>query len=152
MLIAYAKGARTFERHIDIDVDGVAVSPYCTLPHQCDDWFQAYAKARRCAVPPERRSGSPAGSELEYLDGLLRGVYAACDLDEGATIDGSKVFLAVPLLKGQLSCRELIAGDVLVRPLRRGEPITMDCLESPSDDARDVISGRISQRGLVGIR
>src|ERR1700688_5205022 len=44
MLIAYAKGARTFERHVDIDVDGVAVSPYCTLPHQCDEWFQAYAK------------------------------------------------------------------------------------------------------------
>ena len=32
MLIAYAKGARTFERHIDIEADGVPVSPYCSLP------------------------------------------------------------------------------------------------------------------------
>ena len=32
MMIAYAKGARTFERHIDIDSDGVKVSPYCSLP------------------------------------------------------------------------------------------------------------------------
>ena len=151
MLIAYAKGARTFERHVDIDVDGVAVSPYCTLPHQCDEWFQAYAKAREMCGAPGTSKRIPSRRELEYLDGLLRGVYASCDLAVGATIDASKVFLAIPLLKGQLSCRELIAGDVLVRPLRRGEPITMDCLESPSDDARDVISGRISQRGLVGI-
>ena len=32
MLMAYAKGARTFERHIDIQTDGMTVSPYCSLP------------------------------------------------------------------------------------------------------------------------
>jgi len=36
IMIAYAKGARTFERHIDIDMDGVPVSPYCSLPEQVD--------------------------------------------------------------------------------------------------------------------
>ena len=29
MLIAYAKGARTFERHVDINSDGNKVSQYC---------------------------------------------------------------------------------------------------------------------------
>ena len=38
MLISYGKGARTWERHIDIDQDGIPVSPYCSLPHQCDIW------------------------------------------------------------------------------------------------------------------
>src|SRR3546814_8542122 len=33
-LIAYGKGARTFDRHIDIDYEGVPVSPYCTKPEQ----------------------------------------------------------------------------------------------------------------------
>ncbi len=28
IMIAYAKGARTFERHIDVELDGVPVSPY----------------------------------------------------------------------------------------------------------------------------
>ena len=45
MLIAYAKGARTFERHIDIDADGKPVSPYCSLPEQADTWFKAFQKA-----------------------------------------------------------------------------------------------------------
>src|SRR3990170_1156307 len=32
MLMAYAKGARTFERHIDIMTDGKSISPYCSTP------------------------------------------------------------------------------------------------------------------------
>ena len=35
MLISYGKGSRTWERHIDIEADGVAVSSYCSLPQQC---------------------------------------------------------------------------------------------------------------------
>jgi N-acetylneuraminate synthase len=46
MMIAYAKGARTFERHIDIDADGIPVSPYCSLPENIDAWFKAFKKAK----------------------------------------------------------------------------------------------------------
>ena len=45
IMMACAKGARTFERHVDIDDDGIPVSPYCSLPAQVDTWFKAYAKA-----------------------------------------------------------------------------------------------------------
>lgn len=41
MYIAYAKGARTFERHIDIDYSNVPVSPYCSLPEDLDRWIKA---------------------------------------------------------------------------------------------------------------
>ena len=44
--IAYAKGARTFERHIDIEDDGVKISPYCSTPAQIDTWFKAFRKAK----------------------------------------------------------------------------------------------------------
>ena len=46
MHIAYGKGARTFERHIDIDADGVAVAQYSSLPEQVDTWFKACQRAR----------------------------------------------------------------------------------------------------------
>jgi sialic acid synthase SpsE len=42
MLIAYAKGARTFERHIDVEMDAVAISPYCSTPANIDTWFKAF--------------------------------------------------------------------------------------------------------------
>ena len=46
IMIAYAKGARTFERHVDIEHEGVAVSPYCSLPEQVDVWFKAFVRPR----------------------------------------------------------------------------------------------------------
>jgi len=49
MLISYAKGARTWERHIDIPYpsnhEQKEVSSYCSLPHQIDEWFKAFNKA-----------------------------------------------------------------------------------------------------------
>ena len=44
--IAYAKGARTFERHVDIEDGGIKVSPYCSLPDQIDTWFKAWKDAK----------------------------------------------------------------------------------------------------------
>ena len=84
MLIAYAKGARTFERHIDIEMDGVPVSPYCSLPHHIDAWFKAFRRRKTYL----RRAGhaeaaaSPS-KETAYLDSLVRGVYAKRDLPVG---------------------------------------------------------------------
>ena len=46
LMIAYAKGARTFERHIDVNHENIPVSKYCSLPHQIDDWFNAFKKVK----------------------------------------------------------------------------------------------------------
>src|SRR5579871_3326565 len=75
IMIAYAKGARSFERHVDIDHEGVAVSPYCSRPEQADVWFRAFLKAKEmCGGSSAVRRDVPAG-EREYLDALVRGVY-----------------------------------------------------------------------------
>ena len=56
IMIAYAKGARTFERHIDIEDDNIPVSPYCSLPQHVDSWFKAYKKAKAmCGAPGTKR-------------------------------------------------------------------------------------------------
>ena len=46
MLVAYAKGARTFERHIDIVTPDKALSPYCSTPEAVSDWFAAFNRAK----------------------------------------------------------------------------------------------------------
>ncbi len=147
ILMAYAKGARTFERHIDIDADGIEVSPYCTLPEQCDEWFRAFHKAKAMCGAPGSTKRIPTQRETDYLDGLVRGVYAARDLTTGERLTEADVFLAVPLLKGQLSCRELIAGEQLVAPLAKGEPLTLDVLDNPYSRS-PALRAQISQRGL----
>ncbi len=134
IIIAYAKGARSFERHIDIDDGTHPVSPYCSLPGQIDTWFKAYRKVKEMCGGSGDSKRLPKDQEIKYLDGLLRGVYARRDLPAGHTLEheniNDDVYLAVPLLKGQLSCRELMSGEVLFRPLSADAPIMIDDIES----------------------
>ena len=131
MLIAYAKGARTFERHIDIDMDGVPVSPYCSLPHQIDNWFRAFKKAKAMCGAPGTQKRIPPDREIRYLDALVRGVYAKRDLPAGHHLMDEDVYLAIPMLKGQISCRELVRGEVMLRACTKDEPIMIDAIDSP---------------------
>ncbi|MBC1196645.1 MAG: N-acetylneuraminate synthase family protein [Microcystis sp. M090S1] len=151
MLIAYAKGARTFERHIDIEMDGVPVSPYCSLPEQVDIWFKAFQKAKEMCGAPGTQKRMPPEREIKYLDALVRGVYAKRDLPEGYILNHDRLnedlYLAVPLQKGQISCRELMSGEILTRACNKDEPIMIDSIDSPYS-TNDSLRKIIYQRGL----
>ncbi|MBS1197325.1 MAG: N-acetylneuraminic acid synthase [Proteobacteria bacterium] len=135
MLISYAKGARTWERHIDIEADGIPVSPYCSLPYQIDAWFKAYHKAIEMCGGESTTKRIPKRKEVEYLDGLVRGVYAKRDLPAAYEIHHSNLnrdfYLAIPLRKGQLSCREILNGQRLTAPVQRNSALMIDDIDSP---------------------
>jgi sialic acid synthase SpsE len=131
MLVAYAKGARTFERHIDINGDGRTVSAYCAGPEETDRWFKAFHQARELCGAPGTQKRIPPDKEIKYLDSLVRGVYAKTDLPEGHALSDEDVYLAVPLQRGQISCRELMSGEVLLRPVAKDEAIMIDAIDSP---------------------
>ncbi len=145
ILMAYAKGARTFERHIDIDSDGATVSPYCSLPHQIDTWFRAFKRAKlMCGAPGIQKRMSPE-KEIRYLDALVRGVFARRDLPIGHRLQEEDVYMAIPLQKGQISCRELHWGEPLTAPVKTDEPVTIDHLDNPYSqrpELRQMILGR----------
>jgi N-acetylneuraminate synthase len=145
MYIAYAKGARTFERHIDIDDDGVQVSPYCSTPAQVDTWFKAFRKAKEmCGGGPQTKRVPPV-AEIKYLDALVRGVYAKRDLPAGTALTEEDVYLAIPLLRGQISCRELMRGELLLEPVKKDAPLRIDDIDSPyaySDELKKTIYAR----------
>jgi len=151
MLISYGKGARTWERHVDIDFDSVPVSPYCSLPHQIDEWFKAFHKAKemcggsgrsRRVIPPE---------ETKYLDALVRGVYARRDLEPGYVLDNSTFdrdfYLAIPLIKGQLSCREIFNGETITKPLEVNAPLTVSDVDGPYN-SEPSLRKLLEERGL----
>src|SRR3989338_5217763 len=131
IMIGYAKGARTFERHVDIDDGEHPVSPYCSLPEQIDQWFKAFKKGKEmCGSSGSQRRVIPE-KEKTYLDALVRGVYSASDLPEGHTLSDKDIYLAIPLQKGQISCRELMNGEMLIHPLTKDQPIMIDDIDSP---------------------
>ncbi len=146
-LIAYAKGARTFERHVDIVADGIAVSPYCSLPEQVDAWFKAFAKAEEMCGGSGSTKRVPPEKEINYLDGLVRGVYAKHDLPAGHILTDDSVYLAVPLQKGQISCREMMRGEVLLQPVGKDGAIAFTNIDSPYG-ADSALAKMIEKRGI----
>jgi N-acetylneuraminate synthase len=131
MLIAYAKGARTFERHVDIQTEGMIVSPYCSVPEQIDTWFKAFHRAKRMCGAPGTQKRLPPQKEIAYLDSLVRGVYAKRDLPIGHVLQDTDVYLAIPLQQGQISCRELMRGEVILKAVPKDQPIMIDAIDSP---------------------
>jgi N-acetylneuraminate synthase len=145
--MAYAKGARTFERHIDVELDDVPVSPYCTRPENADTWFKAFLKAKEMCGAPGTDKHMPSEKEIKYLDALVRGVYARRDLPVGHVISDEDVYLAIPLQKGQISCRELVAGEKLTRAVPKDAPLRVDVFDSPYAKS-PALRAMVENRGL----
>lgn len=147
IMIAYAKGARCFERHIDIEQDNKPISAYCSTPKEIDGWIKAYKIAvELCGAPSEYKRISPK-KETEYLDALVRGVYAKRDIHKGEALSDEDVYLAIPLQKGQISCRELMRGEVLLHEIKKDSPVMIDDIDSPYafDES---LKEKIYERGL----
>ncbi|WP_050464047.1 N-acetylneuraminate synthase family protein [Herbaspirillum autotrophicum] len=151
MLISYGKGARTWERHIDIDYEGVPVSSYCSLPHQCDAWFKAFQKSREMCGGRSQSRRVISKKETQYLDALVRGVYAKRNLEPGYVFskdDFEKDFyLAIPLRKGQLSCREIMNGEQLTTELKADEALTINHIDGPYSESQ-ALKELILNRGI----
>jgi N-acetylneuraminate synthase len=150
MHIAYAKGARTFERHVDINDDGFQVATYSSLPEQIDIWFKSWYKAvEMCGTSSERRRNF-LEKEITYLDSYVRGVYANHDLVEGQTLTEEDFYLAIPLQKGQVSSRELMLGKFghkLIGSCKKDEPIKITILDTPYSNNKELLN-TFEKRGL----
>lgn len=151
MFISYGKGARTWERHIDIDFEEVAVSAYCSLPEQCDQWFKAFHKAKEMCGGVSNSRRVISRKETEYLDALVRGAYARRDLEVGYVLNKEgfekDFYLSIPLHKGQLSCREVMNGENLLKPIKADERLTIEHIDGPYSE-NPMLKNLILNRGL----
>jgi len=151
MFISYAKGARTWERHIDIDDGQFDVSPYCTTPEKADQWFKAFKKAREMSGGSPNTKRSIPKREVEYLDALVRGVYARRKLEPGYIFSSQSFsedfYLAVPLQKNQLSVREILNGERLLRPIEKDAALLSNDIDGPYGEG-GALQEQIASRGL----
>lgn len=148
--IAYGKGARTFERHIDINSDDAAVAAYSSLPEQVDQWFKAFHKAVEFCGTSHSERKIALQKETDYLDSYIRGVYLKRDLPIGHVLSPEDIYLAIPLQKGQLSCRELMLGrfgHTLTHAVTSDAPLLIDFIDSPYSQ-NEVLRRQIYNRGL----
>lgn len=150
MYISYAKGARTWERHVDIEDGGIPVSPYCSLPHQVDEWFKSFNLAKKMSGGSSEDKRVISEKETRYLDALVRGIYARRKLEAGYKFSNhtfnEDFYLAVPLQKGQISTREVINGLTLKRAVDPDEPIHINDISGPYSE-NEILKNLILDRG-----
>jgi len=150
MFIAYGKGVRTFERHIDINDDGFQVATYSSLPSQIDIWFKSWHKAKEMCGTSGSQRRNFITREIEYLDSYVRGVYAKRDLVAGQNLNEEDYYMAIPLQKGQVSSRELMLGKYghkLNKDCKKDQAITVEILDTPYSSDPEMMKV-FNQRGL----
>jgi N-acetylneuraminate synthase len=125
--IAYTKGARTFERHIDIEDGDYSVSAYCLTPEKADAWLAAHRVIVEMAQGPSDRLREVTNIERGYIKSVNRGAYALRALPKGAVITaeglGKDFYLAIPLADGQLSSSDLAKPCTLAVAVDKDAPI-----------------------------
>ena len=130
MYISYAKGARTWERHIDIPYpsghEQKEVSKYCSLPHQVDEWFKAFNRAKvMCGTSKDERRVID-NKESNYLE-LYRGLYLKTDLKKGTKLKLEHFYSAIPYQKeiGHITSRQYFDEDfTLSKDMKKDSPLT----------------------------
>ena len=98
--IAYAKGAKLFERHVGVETDKIKLNAYSSTPKQLQAWIHSYNDAVEACGAEERPPVSH--DEDASLRSLKRCIFAAKDIKKDDVIKRSDVFFAMPLLEGML--------------------------------------------------
>lgn len=120
--VAYAKGARIFEKHVGVPYGEISLNAYSANPAEVDSWVRAYKEAAdACGGESERIISE---KEKQDLRSLMRGVYAKNEIKKGSRIHSSDVFFAIPLQEGQLACGRWVKGLIADRDYASGEPVT----------------------------
>jgi len=120
--IAYAKGARLFERHVGIENAVYKLNSYSSNPEQVGRWLDAHKEAVKQCGGEERIPASP--DEMSSLHSLKRGVFAIRDIKKGKIISLNDVFFSMPLLDGQLSTDEWTDGFIANNDYESKEPLS----------------------------
>lgn len=97
--LAYAKGARIFERHVGLPTETIKLNAYSSTPEQVEKWLETWKRAREACGMTDKKF---TPKEQEDLKSLMRGVYVKRHIPAGMPITRADVFFAMPLQSSQL--------------------------------------------------
>jgi len=128
--IAYALGARIFEKHVGIpDAEkGFSLNKYSATPEQVSEWIQSYFHVVAACGP--ENGGSSNKGEISDLKTLMRGVFADKFLKAGQTIERKDVFFAMPIENNQLFSGNFSDDLIADRDYNALEPINSKIVSS----------------------
>ena len=148
VMLAMAKGARVFEKHVVLPTEKYAANAYSANPDQIRAWLSAARQARTILGSTERYT--PSESERSSLHALRRGVFAVADIPAGCEIDDAMIEFAFPPQAGQLTANDWskYARFVTRDAIAAGHPVLREGVEQ--QDLRDrVLAAVTSVKALL---
>ena len=130
VMLAVAKGATIFEKHVGVPTDRYPINAYSATPAQIRAWLAAADRALAiCGVTGRRHEFS--ATEQKTLGELRRAVFARRDLQPGEIIHLNEVFLSIPGVQGQLVANNLSKYREfrVIRPITANAPVLPEFVE-----------------------
>ncbi len=124
VVMAIAKGAVIFERHVGVKTERYGLNGYSAQPHQIKRWLEAASNAFvRCGVSGTRPNFTP--EELSTLRSLQRGAFAKKNIRSGEKISLGDVFLAIPTTDEQITANDMskYTHFFATENIAKGEPL-----------------------------
>jgi len=147
--MAYAKGARIFERHVGVETKDIKLNKYSSRPHQLKAWLEAHKEAViSCGAdyrPPAREDVTKS------LQSLKRGVFANKPIKKGQKLLSNDVFFAMPLLDEKLDVSKFFDGILANRDYNANEALDVElALQKKTTVRDDIIKGVLLEiRGMI---
>ena len=118
--LAYACGAKIFEKHIGINSLKYKLNNYSITPSNFEKWYKNFISAKEILGTYEKKIHK---EETLTLSKLQRGVYAKKELKKGAMLNKDNIYYAFPLQKNQLAANEFKIKSSLKTNVKKDSPI-----------------------------
>ncbi len=109
-MLAFAKGATIFERHVGLPTETITLNAYSMNPEQADNWVKAILSAKLICSTKRENDKYISQEEIDSLQSLMRGVYLKRARKAGEEITAEDVYFAMPCQDRQMTSGEFSDG------------------------------------------
>jgi len=142
VMIAYAKGARMFEKHVGIiDQSNDKLNAYSASINELDNWILKYKKAKDACGSNTKIVRTK--KELDSIYDLRRGVYAKSSIKKGTKISQNDIFFAMPYFENQFFSGLWKEEIISKKDFSINEPLMINDLNFPEDKKRIILQHHI---------
>ena len=151
-MLAVAKGAKIFERHVGLPTDNITLNAYSMNPSQADRWVKSIIDAKNICDLKKEDTKYISQEEIDSLNSLARGVYAKRAIAKGETLTRDDVFFAMPYQEGQLTSGDFVDGMTATKDYQVNGAIYEKKYISDVKSARSVVhdaKGMLFEAGIA---
>lgn len=130
VMLAMAKGASVFEKHVGVASEHYTLNAYSANPAQVRAWLAAAERAQ--ALCGKEDWPAATNAEAESLQSLRRGVFLTRPVALGEVLDANAVCFAFPPVPGQITANHWskYSHRIALQPLAAGTPLLENQVET----------------------